>query len=158
VQRSSGETARWVVPWTYLRSEAGTPLAPLINHLREQRLGKSVLYQMRARLGRLSGADTLGPGRWLRVDTLMAAGDGTDADGSEALRDLVAAEIQDDRERGQRTPEDIRNLAEDLLAVCCHVQRSDDPRGYRIEPARLSFDGATLAHFLATGGLDEEDE
>lgn len=155
VHRSSGETARWAVPWAYLRAGQETRLAPLVEHLRAGRLGKSVLYRLRARLGRMSGVGTLGPGRWLSVDALISAAG--DASGVETLRDLVVAEIRNDRERSELPLEEGRALAEALLAVCCQVQRSDEAPGFRFVPGRLSFDGAVLAHFLATGGLDEED-
>lgn len=154
VHRSGGETARWSVPWAYLRTGERTRLGPLIERQRTGHLGKSVLYRLRARVGRLSGADTLGPGRWLSVKALISAA--ADASGADTLRDLIAAEIENDRERNELSP-DSRILAEQLLDVCCQVQRSDEAPGFRIVPGTLSFDGAVLAHFLATGGLDGED-
>lgn len=153
VHRSSGETARWAAPWAYLRTAEGTRFTPLIDRIQGKHLGKSLIYRMRERLGRLSDDDTLGPGKWLSLSALDPGGD--DDDG--VLRRLFIAEIQSDREHAQRTPEEIGRLAEALLPVCLRVQSARDDHGYQVIPPWLSFDGALLAHFLATAGHDEEE-
>jgi CRISPR-associated protein Cmr2 len=152
VHRSSGETARWAAPWAYLRTADGTRLAPLIDCIQRKRLGKSLIYRMRERLGRLSDDDTLGPGKWLSLGALNPRGED---DG--ALRLLFTAEIQNDREHTQRTAEEVGELVQALLPVCLRVQNASDERGHDVVTPWLSFDGALLAHFLATAGRDEEE-
>lgn len=152
VHRSSGETARWAAPWAYLRTTEGTRFTPLIDRIQDKHLGKSLIYRMRERLGRLSDDDTLGPGKWLSLGTLSPRGED-----NAVLRHLLIAEIQNDREHTQRTSEEIGKLVEALLPVCLRVQSASNARGYDEVPPWLSFDGALLAHFLATAGCDEED-
>jgi CRISPR-associated protein Cmr2 len=160
VHRSSGETARWAAPWKYLRTAGGTLLAPLIAQIEGQHLGKSLIYRMRERFGRMSEDDILGPGKWLSLSALNPPDhedDGGSGGNDDVLHRLFAAEIQSDREHAQRTPDEITKLARELLAVCRRVRRDDDAPGYCVDQRWLSFDGALLAHFLATAGRDEEE-
>ncbi|WP_428264878.1 type III-B CRISPR-associated protein Cas10/Cmr2 [Haliangium sp.] len=163
VHRPSGETARWSAPWAYLRAGDGTCLDPLVEHLRAGALGKSVVYRLRERFGRLLDTGPLGPGRHLSIAGLLPAEGLTHGDrlahADALLRDLVAAEIHNDRTRAERSPDDVSALAADLITACRRVRTAAPGHGgpgYLIAPDLISFDGVHLAHFLATGGRDDE--
>lgn len=152
VHRTSGETARWAAPWAYLRTSAGTRLTPLIAQIQSKYLGKSLIYRLRERLGRMSADDTLGPGKWLSLDGLGKYGDV-----DELLCRLFVAEIKTDREHAHGSSDDVDALAGQLLAVCRRVRCRDVDRGDAKDHVEFAFDGPLLAYFLATSGRDEED-
>jgi len=163
---SNGELARWAAPWRYLVpsmatvSDAGmasTCLGPLLTDIKTDAVGKSVFYRLRLHFSRFLDADAPRPGEPVSIQALC--GD-MNEDIDQLLCDLFAAEIQTDRERERVHGGDngdqgkLRMLAKNLLTVCRHVRRN----GNEIEISRqwLCLDGARIAYFLATGGMDDQ--
>ncbi|ACY13875.1 type III-B CRISPR-associated protein Cas10/Cmr2 [Haliangium ochraceum] len=157
LHQSSGETARFSVPWSYLRTDEDdrtTSIDPLLADIQAGRLGKSLLYRLRALLGRISGAGEVGPGVPLDLSTLHQAG--AESGASDPVLDLFAAEIRSTRGDAERTPAQVRELAIHLQAACRVVRRVAGSK-HQIERGHLCLDGARLAYFMATGGSNEDE-
>lgn len=156
IHKSSGETATWSVPWDYLCAPADvssigvhrTRLGALMAHIdrdhpRKSALGKSMLYRLRAQLGRMSANGRIGPGVSLRVP------DGLDVTG------LIAAELRTNRELDNLDVDTALGIARELHLAAQRVCREGNE--LVVHGHELTLDSAMIAHFLATGGRNEED-
>ncbi|MDH5640244.1 MAG: type III-B CRISPR-associated protein Cas10/Cmr2 [Nitrospira sp.] len=157
IHKSSGETATWSVPWDYLCTSADASQASLHStrlgalmmyidreHPDRSALGKSMLYRLRAQLGRMTAHGCIGPGTALEVP------DGFDVTG------LIAAELRTNRERDDQDSDIIVATARVLHDATRCVRRSGNE--LVVHPCSLTLDSAMIAYFLATQGRDEEEE